>query len=67
MATNKTKISGNRSIGSKCHRLAYELENDAQRVRYDYSDGAQNYVADTLKEISRMLGNLARKIEAEGK
>jgi hypothetical protein len=52
------KLTGERSIASKLHRLAYELEHDAARVRTKRED-----VADALKQISKRCGALARSME----
>lgn len=60
----KVKITGDRSIKSKLHRLAYELELDGIRVRQDHSD-AQG-LADSLQAISSQLGDLARSLRGEG-
>jgi len=48
-------------LAAKLHRLAYELETDAARLR---SSDHPSY-ADSVRDISRKLGNLARNIEAE--
>lgn len=61
MATNKVKLTGERSIESKLHRLAYELENDAARVKADHGE-SQAYLSNSLRAISSMLGNLSRNI-----
>lgn len=48
-------------LAAKYHRLAYALEHDALRVlRSDHPS-----YADSVRDISRKLGNLARSIEAE--
>lgn len=48
-------------LAEKYHRLAYALEHDAARVR----DSWHPSYADTIKSISRRLGDLARAMEAE--
>lgn len=48
-------------LAAKYHRLAYEMEADAARVlRSDHPS-----YADSVRDISRKLGSLARSIEAE--
>ncbi len=59
----KTKLTGERSIQSKLHRLAYELENDASRIRADHGQG-QAGLAEAIKAISSTLGSLARSMES---
>lgn len=57
----KVKLTGERSIESKLRRLAYELENDAARVRADHGE-KQAYLANSLRNVSSTLGNVARNI-----
>lgn len=57
----KVKITGERSIKSKLHRLAYELENDGRRVLCDHPEFGN--LADTLQWLSKQLGNAARNLE----
>lgn len=57
----RVKLTGERSIESKLHRLAYELESDASRVRADYPD--QQHLANSIKEISSRLGKVARRMQ----
>lgn len=62
-AMKKVKLKGPRSIASKLHRLAYELEADASRVRADYP--GERYTSDSILAISSSLGKLARRMEQE--
>lgn len=55
----KVKITGERSIESKLHRLAYELEHDAARIRADHGSEWEG-LANALAAISSQLGKLAR-------
>lgn len=48
-------------LAAKMHRMAYELESDAARVR---TSDHPSY-ADAVRGISSRLGSLARDIEAE--
>lgn len=59
----KTKLTGERSIASKLHRLAYELEHDAKRIKADHGSEMEG-IADAIRSISSHLGNLARRMEA---
>jgi len=59
----KVKLTGDRSIESKLHRLAYELEHDAARISADHPD--QSYLANSVSEISSRLGKLARSIAGD--
>lgn len=55
----KIKITGERSLESKLHRLAWELEDDAGRVRASHGDEYES-LANALKALSSQLGKLAR-------
>ena len=46
-------------IQEKLHRLAYELENDASRLRHLGNKG----LADDLNSVSSALGDLVRSAE----
>lgn len=61
MQQSKVKLTGKRSIESKLHRLAYELENDAARIKADHPHQVGLY--GSVREISRLLGMTARSIE----
>jgi len=61
MSIRKVKLTGDRSIASKLHRLAYELEYDAKRIRDDHN---KDYLADSIRELSSRCGKLARAMEA---
>jgi hypothetical protein len=60
IGTHMTKRQLDR-LAEKYHRLAYEFEHDAHRVRTSWHPS----YAETIKSISRQLGDLARTIEAE--
>lgn len=47
-------------LAEKLHRLAYELEHDARRLR-----NSRPSYADSVKSLSSRLGNLARDMAAE--
>jgi hypothetical protein len=47
-------------LAEKLHRLAYELEHDAIRLR-----NSRPSYADSVKSLSGRLGNLARDMAAE--
>lgn len=55
----KVKLTGERSIQSKLHRLAYELEHDASRIAGDYGDACKN-LANAVRSISSKCGDVAR-------
>lgn len=55
----KIKITGERSIESKLARLAYELENDAYRIKADYGSDRESLAAG-LRSVSSQLGAMAR-------
>ncbi len=57
----KVKLTGERSIESKLHRLAYELEQDANRIKADHG---KEYLANSIREISSRLGKVARAMGA---
>lgn len=61
MTNRKIKITGERSIKTKLHRLAYELEHDARRVLCDHPGRAS--LADTLQWLSSKMGDAARRLE----
>ena len=58
----KVKLKGERSIESKLRRLAYELEDDANRIRHDYGREYDS-LANALASISSQLGKLGRGLE----
>jgi len=55
------KLTGERSLQTKLHRLAYELEWDAVRVR---DLGTHDPVANSLQNLSSDLGKLARYLDS---
>lgn len=57
----KVKITGERSIESKLQRLAYELGEDAQRVKADHGSDREG-LSNALSQISRQLGALRRSL-----
>lgn len=57
----KVKITGERSIESKLQRLAYELGEDAQRVKADHGSD-RGGLAFELSRIARQLGALHRSL-----
>lgn len=50
-----------RRLMEKLHRLAYELEHDAGRLAYACPAYASK--ADAVRNVSKLLGNLARGSE----
>jgi hypothetical protein len=56
--TSRIKLRGERSIESKLDRLAYELGNDAERLRVDHPN--KERLIQRLAEVSVTLGVLAR-------
>lgn len=58
----KVKLTGDRSIASKLRRLAFELEDDANRLRHDHGKPYDS-LANALSSISSQLGNLGRGLE----
>lgn len=59
----KVKLTGDRSIESKLHRLAYELEADAARIRADHG-ASHAALVEGIRAVSSQLGRMARSIEA---
>ena len=56
----KVKLRGPRSIETKLLRLAYELADDARRVKADYPE--QDSLANGLSAVSSQLGKMSRSI-----
>lgn len=60
---SRLKLTGVRSVESKMHRLAYELEADAARIRADYP--AQDSLANEIAAIASRLGRVSRSLGRE--
>lgn len=57
-ADRKVRLTGPRSLQSKYHRLAYELADDASRVRADHPE--RENLAAAIDALSSRLGDLYR-------